>query len=173
MDSVVIRPLRDNDSVPELTALLRAAYAPLAAMGLRYTATWQDDSITLRRLTTGLSWVGELDGRLVATATLYPDDGHSATACPWYRRPGVFHFGQFAVHPKLQRHGTGTRLVRHLEREALARGATELALDTAETAVHLIRWYETLGFRTVGFLQGSSTNYRSVVMSKMLPVTSP
>jgi hypothetical protein len=36
-----IRPLRDDDSISDLTALLHRAYKPLLDMGLRYLATHQ------------------------------------------------------------------------------------------------------------------------------------
>lgn len=163
----VIRRLQESDSIPAITRLLHEAYAPLAAMNLRFTATHQDDAVTRGRLSRGLPWVAELEGEIVATVTLYPAVSESG-CCPWYREPGVFSFGQFAVRPDLQRHGLGTRLITLLENEAACRGATELALDTAEDAHHLIRWYEKLGFRFIQFADWSSTNYRSVVMSKSL-----
>lgn len=163
-----IRRLRDTDSIPAITALLHAAYAPLAAMGLRYTATHQDDDTTLRRLTRGFPFVGELDGDLVATVTLYPTESAPGACCPWYAEPGVFSFGQFAVRPDFQKQGVGGSLIRMLETEALARGATELALDTAEPAAHLRAWYEKIGFRFIEFADWSTTNYRSVILSKSL-----
>ena len=76
------------------------------------------------------------------------------------------HFGQFAVEPALQRSGIGTRLVGYVEAAARTAGCTALALDTAEGATHLVRWYERLGFRAVGHVNWNVTNYRSVVMCK-------
>lgn len=55
-----------------------------------------------------------------------------------------------------------------LESEALARGATELALDTAEPAVHLRACYDKMGFRFIEHTDWSTTNYRSVILSKSL-----
>jgi hypothetical protein len=54
------------------------------------------------------------------------------------------------------------------EREARRLGTTDLALDTAEGATHLIRWYEQLGYRTVDYTRWDVTNYRSVIMNKRL-----
>ncbi|RYD28053.1 MAG: GNAT family N-acetyltransferase [Verrucomicrobiaceae bacterium] len=167
MKDPLIRRYHEDDSIPQITRLLHEAYAPLAAMNLRFTANHQDDAVTLSRLTRGFSWVAELDGEIVATVTLYPP-ALEAGCCPWYSEPGVVSFGQFAVRPDLQRLGLGRRLIALLENEAASRGATELALDTAEPAHHLIRWYEKLGFRFIQFADWSSTNYRSVVMSKTL-----
>jgi GNAT superfamily N-acetyltransferase len=163
----VIRRLQEGDSIPAITGLLHEAYAPLAAMNLRFTATHQDDEVTRSRLARGLAWVAELDGEIVATVTLYPTVPGSA-CCPWYGEPGVFNFGQFAVRPDLQGLGLGSRLIELLENEAASRGASELALDTAEGAHHLIRWYEKRGFRFIEFADWSSTNYRSVILSKEL-----
>jgi GNAT superfamily N-acetyltransferase len=167
MKDPLIRRYHEGDSIPEITRLLHEAYAPLAAMNLWFTATHQDDTVTRSRLTRGLSWVAELDGEIAATVSLYPTASETG-ACEWYRQPGVWHFGQFAVKPELQGEGLGSRLIGMLETEASSRGATELALDTAEGALHLIRWYEKRGFRFVQFADWSSTNYRSVVMSKTL-----
>lgn len=132
MKAPLIRRLQEGDSIPAITRLLHKAYAPLAAMNLRFTATHQDDEVTRSRLSRGLPWVAELDGEIVATVTLYPPVPESA-CCPWYGKPGVFSFGQFAVRPDLQGLGVGSRLIALLENEAASRGASELALDTAVT----------------------------------------
>lgn len=163
---LTIRPYREEDAIPPITAMLHAAYAPLAAMGLRYTATHQSDEVTLRRLLRGFPFVGELEGEIVATVTLYPSEEESS--CAWYRKPGVFSFGQFGVKPDLQGRGIGGKLIRLMEDEAGQRGAEELALDTAEGAHHLIEWYGRCGFREVERVSWDSTNYCSVILSKTL-----
>lgn len=76
--------------------------------------------------------------------------------------------GQFAVEPDLQRAGLGTALLQQLERRAQESGAIHVALDTAEGATHLIRYYERLGFTPVEWVQWDVTNYRSLVLSKPL-----
>ena len=48
----------------------------------------------------------------------------------------VFH--QSGVKPSLQRRGIGTQLIKAAEDHARANGATEIACDTAEGAIHLI-----------------------------------
>lgn len=165
-DELQIRALREDDDVSAITALLHAAYAPLAEAGFRYLASHQDDDVTLRRLGAGWPYVGELSGQLVATVTLRASEPDSA--CEWYRRPEVFTFGQFAVLPALQRSGIGRRLIRMIEQDATIRGATELALDTSEGAVHLRDWYSRLGYRFIQHVSWHETNYRSVVLSKSL-----
>ncbi len=171
LDRLVIRRYRQRDAIPPITAMLHAAYAPLAAMGLRYTATYQDDEVTLKRLLRGFPFVGELDGEIVATVTLYA--GEPTSSCAWYRRPEVFSFGQFGVRPDLQGRGIGSRLMRWVENEALTESARELALDTAEGAHHLIEWYGRCGYREVERVSWSSTNYRSIILSKTLNPPTP
>lgn len=166
LDGLVIRNYGSSESIPEMTSLLRDAYAHLARQGLRYVATHQDDTITARRLGRGFPLVVYLDGRLVGTATLYPPRPDSPVA--WYRRPEVFYFGQFGVRPELQRQGIGVRILRALEDRARARGATELACDTAEQAEHLRSWYAREGFRMVGTTKWPVTNFQSAVLSKTI-----
>lgn len=163
---ISIRDWASSDSVPELTRLLHDAYAHLARQGLRYLATHQDELITAKRLGRGFPLVVYRDQGLVGTATLYPP--RPDTPVPWYRRPEVCHFGQFGVRPDLQGQGIGVRILRALEDRARARGATELACDTAEQAERLRAWYAREGFRFIGHTQWPVTNFRSVVLSKAL-----
>lgn len=166
LDGLIIRDYGSSESIPEMTQLLRDAYAHLAAKGFRYLATYQDDAMTARRLGRGFPFVVYLDRRLVGTATLYPPRHDSPVE--WYRRPEVFHFGQFGVRPELQKRGIGVRMLREMEERARARGAAELACDTAEQAEHLRSWYEREGFRVLGSTQWAVTNFRSVVLSKRI-----
>ena len=169
---LTIRAWQPTDDVDVITELLHRAYAPLAQAGLRYLATHQSAEVTRERLTSGHPLVALREGTIVGTATLYPPD--AASPCELYRQPGVYCFGQFAVSPELQRGGIGRQLIEHLEAVARQQGATELALDTAEGAVHLVEWYRRLGFRPVQYVDWEVTNYRSVVMSKTLgPIHSP
>ena len=165
-EDVLIRPLRSDDSISCLTELLHSAYAPLAQMGLRYMASHQSDAITHQRLQRGFALVAELEGNLIGTATLYSPNPESR--CLWYRQAGVYSFGQFGVHPEFQRYGVGRQLYERIEQEAQKRGASELALDTAEEALHLRQWYERLGFCFIEYVSWAETNYRSVVLSKQL-----
>lgn len=170
-DAILIRDLRDDDSIPEITALLHAAYAGLAALGFRYVATYQDDDVTRRRLARGFPLIVEREGRMIGTVTLFPP--HPEAFVPWYRRADVHSCGQFGVLPEFQGQGIGTRVMDEVERRARARGAAELALDTAEGASRLIAWYERRGHRFVEHVQWPVTNYRSVVLSKPLSVAPP
>lgn len=170
VDRITIRPLSPGDSIPDLTALLHRAYARLADMGLRYMATHQPDDVTRERAAQGECFVAEMDGAIVGTIifkTAAQTRGYGS--CPWYDREEVASFGQFAVEPTLQANGLGRRLMSLVEDRALATGAREIALDTAEPATHLVSWYTRLGYRFIEHAQWSHTNYRSVILSKTLP----
>jgi GNAT superfamily N-acetyltransferase len=164
---IIIRPIEESDSIAELTDLLHRAYKRLADMGLRFYATHQTEEQTRERLEGSECFVGVADGRIVATIAYY--NPARARGCTWYNRPDVAYFGQFAVDPSLQRRGIGERLMEIVEDRARRDGATELALDTAEPAKHLIAYYTARGFRLVDRTQWDMANYRSVIMSKALP----
>jgi hypothetical protein len=61
-------------------------------------------------------------------------------------------------------------LLRLVEERAQADGEF-IALDTAEPATHLIRYYEKRGYRFVQHQQWEKVNYRSVILSKRLSGT--
>jgi ribosomal protein S18 acetylase RimI-like enzyme len=162
----VIRPLAPTDSLGDLTDLLHRAYKALADLGLRYLATHQEVQTTRERVESGVCLVAEIDGRIVGTITYYPPGRTNGSA--WLNSPDVGEIGQLAVDPGFQRRGIATRLVGAAERLGTEAGVSELALDTAEQADHLITWYERLGFRFIEHVDWDVTNYRSVVMSKTL-----
>jgi GNAT superfamily N-acetyltransferase len=166
VNDITIRPFGESDSIDELTDLLHRSYKALADMGLKFLATHQTPDVTRQRIADGVCLVAERGGRIVGTITYYPP-GH-AKGSPWFERAGVAHIGQMAVEPQLQRRGIASQLMKHVEEFARAQHAQELALDTAESASHLIDWYTRLGYRFVEHVQWNVTNYRSVVLSKTL-----
>jgi GNAT superfamily N-acetyltransferase len=101
---------------------------------------------------------------LIGTVTLYKED--LTSPCEYYRKPGVFSFGQFGIMPSLQGRGLGSFLMDMLESRAKELGALELALDTSERADNLIRMYTKRGYCHVGYTKWDLVNYRSVIMSK-------
>ncbi|MDM7914288.1 MAG: GNAT family N-acetyltransferase [Candidatus Eisenbacteria bacterium] len=165
-EPIAVRLLAEQDSLSDLTALLHRAYAALLAMGFRYVATWQDDAITARRAGKGECYVGWLRGAMVATLTLVPP-GRTG-GCPYYERAQLATVHQFAVEPALQGRGIGSRLLAFAEDRARRLGAREIALDTAEGAAHLLRLYESRGYRAVERVDWPSTNYVSVILAKDL-----
>lgn len=69
-DSVSIRLVNETDSFEDLTDLLHAAYARLAAMGLRYMATDQGVDVTRGRAQKAECYIALLEGVLVGRSLL-------------------------------------------------------------------------------------------------------
>jgi GNAT superfamily N-acetyltransferase len=159
-----IRPWQSSDSVSELTQMLHRAYRPLAEAGLNFLASHQDDEMTLKRLSKGTCFVAESQGRIIATIC-YRRAG-LMKGSPWYERPEVAYFGQFAVEPQMQRQGVGSMLLAHIEQQAQRDGAHELAFDTSEQASQLIDYYRRRGYRFIEYVKWDVVNYRSMLMSK-------
>ena len=160
------RPADHGNLVGELTDLLHEAYAPLAAQGFLYVASHQPPERTLERMARGDSYLAFWEGLLVGTLSLYGPTPDSP--CAYYRSPGVYHFGQFAVRPAFQGRGIADLLLRTIEERAKSLGGMELALDTSEGAEELVAMYGRRGFKPVSSTQWGSTNYRSIIMSKNL-----
>ena len=163
---VTYRRLRANDDLDAITRVLHAAYAPLAAAGMRYVASHQDVSTTRRRMSHGETFVAVCDDAVVGIITLA--EAPATHGSPFYDRPDVASFGQFAVRPALQRQGIGTRLMDIVEQRAREKGVVELALDTSEHAEALIAMYTKRGYRFIEYAQWDGVNYRSVILSKQL-----
>jgi GNAT superfamily N-acetyltransferase len=138
----------------------------LAKKGLRYFASHQPPKKNLERLAGGTSFLAFWEGQLAGTISYYPST--SDNPCEYYRRPGLFHFAQYAVKPSLQGKGIARKLLERVESCAKERGAREVALDTAEEALELIAMYQRHGYIRVSTTQWSVTNYRSVIMAKPL-----
>jgi ribosomal protein S18 acetylase RimI-like enzyme len=165
----LIRPLAETDSFEALTVLLNQAYAPLAAAGMRFVASYQNVKTTKMRCERGQTFVAEVNQALVGTITLY---GPSESKCDWYTKPDVWHFGQFGVAIKHQKCGIGRALLSAVESAAIQFGARYLALDTSENAAELRGYYERLGYKFMEYVTwGDAVNYRSVVLSKELAQT--
>jgi GNAT superfamily N-acetyltransferase len=163
---VVYRYLQNSDDLQALTVLLHHAYAPLAAAGMRFVASFQVVEVTRRRVSAGETIVAVEHDRIIGTITLKPPDATKGS--PFYDRPDVASVGQFAVAPEHQHRGIGTLLGGLAEQRAKQLGAQYLALDTSERAAHLIAIYEAHGFEKVENVQWEGLNYRSVVMAKRL-----
>lgn len=168
---IQIRPYQSSDSIPELTAMLHRAYAPLAQQGMRYLASHQDDATTLDRLTNknALAFIATHNSRMVGTITLCQPNPDSPIE--WYARSDVMSFEQFAVEPGYQGAGIGSRLLEAVESRAGTLGAIELACDTSEHATDLVGLYQRRGYRQVGATDWDITNYQSVVLSRSLKTT--
>lgn len=170
MPAVNIRPISPSDDLIALTRLINAAYKKNLDMGFRFVATWQGPEITARRIADGHCLVAECEDRIVGTATIKKLDYEGAH--PWYLRPGTWHLGQFAVEPALQGAGVGRQLMDAVEALAFEKGADELSLDTAETAHHLINYYDRRGYRPIGPIDHRpEVNYLSIILSRRIRPT--
>jgi GNAT superfamily N-acetyltransferase len=169
---MLIRPLEPSDSLEEMTRLLHRAYARLGAMGLNYTAVSQTPETTAQRLRGGACFVAESEGRLVGTVVVHRPPAGSP--CAYFTRDSVATLRQLGVDPLYHGKGIGGLLLASCEAWAREAGFSELALDTAEPARHLLETYERWGFRRVGTVQWDGKVYRSIVLAKTLtPGPSP
>ena len=167
MTELTYRALEPSDDIEAITELLHRAYAPLARAGMHYTASHQDAATTRLRMEDGDTFVAVIDGRIVGVITLH--DAAATRGSPFYDRPDVADFGQFAVEPARQALGIGSRLLEMVEARAREKGVGELALNTSEHATELISMYERKGFRFIEYVKWEEVNYRSRIFSKRIP----
>ncbi|HMS56196.1 MAG TPA: GNAT family N-acetyltransferase [Fimbriimonadaceae bacterium] len=147
--------------------MLHRAYRELHDMGLKFTATHQSVETTRRRVSEGECWVAMVGKTVVGTIVWVRPNPLDDVF--YYRRAEVAHFGQFGVDPLFRGLGIGTKLLNHVEALAKESGFRELALDTAESAKHLISLYERLGYKIVDNHDWRpGTNYLSVIMTKAI-----
>jgi GNAT superfamily N-acetyltransferase len=163
---IEVRPLAASDSIAEITGLLHRAYARLGTMGFNHTAVDQAPETTAQRIQGGTCYVATLDGAIVGTIVVQPT--YLENTCEYFTRTGVAAAHQFGVEPALQRFGIGRMLLRRAEEWAVCNGFSELSLDTAERATHLIAMYKKAGYRHVGWVQWPGKTFRCVVLSKTL-----
>jgi GNAT superfamily N-acetyltransferase len=187
---IEVRRLAPSDDFDELTGLLHRAYRVQVEMGLSPLAGRQDAQTTRRRCSSGECYVavlhggggssnGERSGRgngaprslaapLVGTILFH--EVEDAKSPPWFQRPEVNSFSQFAVDPDVQGLGIGRMLLDTAERRALACGARELGLSMAEPDTKLMEFYLKRGYRFIEHWQWPYTNYRSAILSRTLVI---
>ena len=168
--NAAIRIFQPGDDLVALTELLHTAYRPLAEMGLYFLATHQAPEVTAQRIAKGTCFVAELEGRFVGTITVLPS--RVDNSLPLYREPGLFHFGQFGVHPDFKGRGLGRRLHAAIIEHARTHGGKIMALDTAAPAQHLIEMYVRWGYREAGRTKWPEVNYASVLMTREIDTPS-
>jgi len=89
----------------------------------------------------------------------------------WVDTDGVGRIGRLCVHPRMQRHGLGTRLVQGME-QRLAGGelpVTGYRLFTGHRSLGNLRLYERLGYRRTQ-VEEVSTKLSFIAMEKSVPV---
>ena len=175
----VLRSWSDGDSVAELTALLHAAYASLAAQGWNFTAVDQPESVTRERLAGAHAFVAvSPDGRLVGTVAVSgpksPDARYLIDPVPpLYCQPDMAVLAQLAVHPAWRGQRLAERLMDAAEAWARTQGYAHAALDTAAPAIALRQRYARRGYAECGRVQWHGKTYESVLMRKSLKEASP
>jgi GNAT superfamily N-acetyltransferase len=163
---IVYRYVLATDDLDELTVLLHEAYAPLAARGMRFVASYQDRDETAQRMARGETVVATEADQVVGLVTLA--DAAKTGGSSFYDRPDVASFGQFAVKPSHQKQGIGTMLMELVERRADEQGVASVGVDTSEHATELVQMYEARGYSFREYVQWKRTNYRSVILGKPL-----
>lgn len=148
-----------RSDVPHLRALVNSAYKELSDMGLNYTATYQDEDITLKRIEKGIAFVLLDEARIVATVLLSKEN-HITNRNTGY-------ISQFAVTPQLKKNRIGSFLMSYCEQQAQASGFEGVQLDTAIPASHLVNWYQKLGYAVVGEIQWDGKTYKSYIFEKI------
>lgn len=167
MSKILVRHFQPEDSLELLTELVHTAYAPHAALGLRYWGTHQTVSDTAQRLASGCGFVAEIEGQIAGTITLRPPQPDSTVAL--YRDVHTWSIGQFAVAPAYKGFGIGLALHEHVLEAARLRGGRRMALDTAVPAEGLISMYRRWGYEIAGEHDWRPhTNYLSVLMVRSL-----
>lgn len=178
MTSIAIRPLSDADSIEELTRLLHAAYASLAAQGWNFTAVDQPAEVTRQRLADAQGFVAVAQGRVVGTVAVRgPKPAGEAYIAdpppPLYTTAGTAILSQLGVHPDWRGQRLAEALIDAAETWAAAQGHHQIALDTAEPAAALRARYARRGYAEVGVVQWQGKTYRSVLMCKPLHAPQP
>lgn len=171
MSTLTLRRLQPDDSIDELTALLRRAFARLGASGLNCTCVDQTPGVTRQRIGRGNCLIALEGPRIVGTVTLQAADPEAEV--PWYRHPWVASLQQLGVEPGHQGAGVGTALLHAAEHWAAQKGCRTLALDTPEPARHLHAYYARHGFEPLAIIQRAGRNYRSAVFGKPVRPTQP
>jgi GNAT superfamily N-acetyltransferase len=161
------RQVELGDDLEALTILIRSAYAPHAASGLRYWATHQSVEDTAKRLAAGYGFVATHEEQVVATITLREPEADSEV--PLLREPGTWTFGQFAVAPEHKGKGFGRQIHDSAVAFARTQSCRRMALHTAQPATALIAMYRSWGYAEAGTCDWRPhTNYVSVLMEKTL-----
>jgi predicted N-acetyltransferase YhbS len=159
LNNVEVRFATESD-VPAIRVLVNKSYKELADMGLNYTATYQDEKVTLERMSAGKTLVIELDGKIVGTIILKKHNE--------FTNKNSAYLSQLAIEPSLKKMRLGTMLMDLCEKAALELGYECVQLDTAKPAQHLVDWYLKRGYQIVGETKWEGKTYESFVFEKAL-----
>ncbi len=149
------------DEAPAIRLIANAAYQELADMGLNYTATFQDETETRRRMSKGRTLLVQ-DGEHKPIGTILMFESNKITG----RRSA--YFGQFGFLPEYKGRGLGSRVMDFVEDLARREGYECAQLDTAKPAKHLVDMYLKRGYRIIGETHFEGKTYDSWIFEKDL-----
>jgi len=152
--------LSEENDIPAIRLLVNAAYKELADMGLNYTATYQDEEETRRRLSQGRAFVLLDQDKIIATILFKKENK--------FTNRNTAYLGQLAIQPELKRLKIGTLLMNFCEGLATNEGFDGIQLDTAKPATHLVSWYQRRGYQIVGETRWEGKTYESWIFEKPL-----
>lgn len=155
----LFRIATDKD-VSQIRTLVNEAYKELADQGLNYTASYQDEEETRRRMAQGRTFVLVSGTEIVGSVLFFEKN--------YFTEKKSAYIGQFAISPKLKRQGLGSIIMDFLEQLANDEKFEAIQLDTAKPAKHLVDWYQSRGYKTVGEKHWDGKTYDSYIMEKTL-----
>jgi predicted N-acetyltransferase YhbS len=152
-----LRPVQDAD-IPAIRLLVNTSYKELADMGLNYTATYQDEATTRKRIDEGRAFVLELNQEIIGTVLFSTKN--------YFTQRNTGFVSQLAIDPQFKKSGLGSKLMDYCEELARAEGFEAVQLDTAKPARHLVDWYLRRGYAIVGETRWEGKTYESWVFEK-------
>ena len=159
-DQVFTLRLVESADIPAIRKLVNTSYAELSAMGLNYTATYQDEDMTRERISKGRAFVLTENNDLIATILLGKQN--------YFTQKNTAYISQFAVTPYYKKMGIGSLLMDHCEQIAKEEGYDAIQLDTAQPATHLVKWYLNRQYKIVGEIAWEGKTYQSYIFEKIL-----
>lgn len=149
------------EEASSVRVIANAAYKELADMGLNYTATFQDEEETRRRMAQGRTLlVQDSEGAAIGTILMFESNKITGRKSAY--------FGQFGFLPEYKGRGLGSRVMDFVEDLARREGYECAQLDTAKPAQHLVDMYLKRGYRIVGETHFEGKTYDSWIFEKDL-----
>lgn len=139
--SVQIRPITTDEQLEASLAVIRAAFATVAArLGLTAgNCPTHPSFITIGGL------VNMRDANM-ALFGLYEGDEQAGFVAVENAGGGVWYLEKLAVLPERRRAGRGERLVRHAVEYVRSRGGDRVSIGVIDDELPLKRWYARFGF---------------------------
>lgn len=155
----MFRLAQDSD-VSQIRTLLNEAYKEHADKGLNYTATYQDEAETRKRMAKGRTFVLLLNKEVVGTILYYERNEITGRKSAYLE--------QFAIAPKLKGLGLGSIIMDFCEQLANDEKYEAIQLNTAQPATHLVEWYKRRGYKIVAETHIEGKTYDSYIFEKTL-----